>query len=266
MAAAVLESSSAAFRRRSRRPRWGALVGATAVAEGALVGVTAVAEGVLVGAVAAAAEGARWGTLAGAMVVGALVGAAAAAAAEGALVYKDWWDTAVEQSIGTGAAKPKSVTAASPPSFEDSAARSSKAKGAIRNIEVGPDGRTPIALCKNSARKENARVSVTAEGDIYLHELTTTKGKSKDQELYPLVEFRTQHGVEILLVVREEFRVEDNEGRVLARRIQGQSYVALSRAASLEGLQVLGFDPKKVKAHPKVVHWSTTLEAALPSQ
>ena len=27
---------------------------------------------------------------------------------------------------------------------------------------------------------------------------------------------------------------------------KGQSYVALSRAASLEGLQVLGFDPKKV--------------------
>ena len=27
----------------------------------------------------------------------------------------------------------------------------------------------------------------------------------------------------------------------------GQSYVALSRAASLEGLQVLRFDPKKVR-------------------
>ena len=29
---------------------------------------------------------------------------------------------------------------------------------------------------------------------------------------------------------------------------KGQSYVALSRAASLEGLQVLGFDPKKVRS------------------
>ena len=28
---------------------------------------------------------------------------------------------------------------------------------------------------------------------------------------------------------------------------KGQSYVALSRAASLDGLQVLGFDPKKVR-------------------
>ncbi|KZT26131.1 hypothetical protein NEOLEDRAFT_1063757, partial [Neolentinus lepideus HHB14362 ss-1] len=41
----------------------------------------------------------------------------------------------------------------------------------------------------------------------------------------------------------------------------GQSYVALSRAASLEGLQVLRFDPKKVAAHPKVVRWYKTLES-----
>ena len=33
---------------------------------------------------------------------------------------------------------------------------------------------------------------------------------------------------------------------------KGQSYVALSRAASLDGLQVLGFDPKKVRAHPSL--------------
>lgn len=36
----------------------------------------------------------------------------------------------------------------------------------------------------------------------------------------------------------------------------GQSYVALSRATSLDGLQVLRFDPSKVKAHDTVVEWS----------
>ncbi|KAG1720383.1 hypothetical protein EDB19DRAFT_575423 [Suillus lakei] len=30
---------------------------------------------------------------------------------------------------------------------------------------------------------------------------------------------------------------------------------------SLEGLQVLNFDPKNVQAHPKVVEWSKTLKA-----
>ncbi|KAF8124354.1 hypothetical protein EV363DRAFT_1178179, partial [Boletus edulis] len=40
----------------------------------------------------------------------------------------------------------------------------------------------------------------------------------------------------------------------------GQSYVALSRAASLDGLQVLRFDPKKVMAHPKVIEWSKSLQ------
>jgi ATP-dependent exoDNAse (exonuclease V) alpha subunit len=36
----------------------------------------------------------------------------------------------------------------------------------------------------------------------------------------------------------------------------GQIYVALSRATSLDGLQVLRFDPKKVMAHPDVIEWS----------
>jgi ATP-dependent DNA helicase PIF1 len=39
--------------------------------------------------------------------------------------------------------------------------------------------------------------------------------------------------------------------KVDLRRIfeKGQAYVALSRATSLEGLQVLGFDPRKVRLH-----------------
>ena len=42
---------------------------------------------------------------------------------------------------------------------------------------------------------------------------------------------------------------------------KGQAYVALSRATSLEGLQVLGFRPDKVMAHPRVIQWSQSLIA-----
>jgi ATP-dependent DNA helicase PIF1 len=67
-------------------------------------------------------------------------------------------------------------------------------------------------------------------------------------------------------------RVKVDLGRVFEK---GQAYVALSRATTLEGLQVLNFDPAKVylfkpnlnvlirflqvQAHPKVVSWSKTL-------
>ncbi|KAF7301269.1 ATP-dependent DNA helicase PIF1 [Mycena indigotica] len=46
---------------------------------------------------------------------------------------------------------------------------------------------------------------------------------------------------------------------------KGQSYVALSRAASMTGLQVLNFNAHKVQAHPKVVEWSKTLQTYQPS-
>ncbi len=83
-----------------------------------------------------------------------------------------------------------------------------KAKGPVRNIQVGPDGHTPIALCLKSALdKENIA-------------LMSLQGRVNDPECYPLVEFHTQRGNEVVLVVRDEFRVEDNEGALLARRVQ----------------------------------------------
>lgn len=39
----------------------------------------------------------------------------------------------------------------------------------------------------------------------------------------------------------------------------GQAYVALSRATSLDGLQVLNFDKSKVKVHNRVVQWAVSL-------
>jgi len=55
-------------------------------------------------------------------------------------------------------------------------------------------------------------------------------------------------------------RVKVDLGRVFEK---GQAYVALSRATTLGGLQVLNFDAAKVQAHPKVVAWSKTLTTAL---
>ncbi|TFY58561.1 hypothetical protein EVJ58_g6338 [Rhodofomes roseus] len=180
--------------------------------------------------------------------------------------------TAPESQGSSSSMKPKSASQES---------SSKNGGGLVRNVQVGTDGRTPVAL--GPPGKENMDM-----------EKKDAKPKSvmKDEELFPLVEFRTAHGTEIVLLGREEFRVEDNEGKLLARRVQvplvlawamsihksqgqtiervkidlarvfekGQSYVALSRAATLDGLQVLGFDARKVKAHPKVVEWSAKLE------
>ncbi|CAE6398339.1 unnamed protein product [Rhizoctonia solani] len=109
---------------------------------------------------------------------------------------------------------------------------------------------------------------------------------------YPMVEFRVPRGTRRLLVTPDAFKVELPNGEIQVSRTQlplilswamsihksqgqtldrvkvdcgrifekGQAYVALSRATSLEGLQVLNFDPKKVQAHDKVKAWSQTLE------
>jgi ATP-dependent DNA helicase PIF1 len=53
-------------------------------------------------------------------------------------------------------------------------------------------------------------------------------------------------------------RVKVDLGRVFEK---GQAYVALSRATSLEGLQVLNFSAKKVVADPKVIEFYEGLES-----
>ncbi|KAF8626589.1 hypothetical protein AX15_004789 [Amanita polypyramis BW_CC] len=112
-------------------------------------------------------------------------------------------------------------------------------------------------------------------------------------KLYPVVEFLMPNGAtRSSLVMPEVWKVELPDGEVQVSRTQvplilawamsihksqgqtlervkvdlarvfekGQAYVALSRATSLEGLQVLHFDPRKVLAHPKVTQWSKTLD------
>ncbi|KXN87451.1 ATP-dependent DNA helicase pfh1 [Leucoagaricus sp. SymC.cos] len=117
--------------------------------------------------------------------------------------------------------------------------------------------------------------------------------KSATGVCYPLVEFSIANGgPRTVLVTPETWKVELPNGEVQVSRVQlplilawamsihksqgqtldrvkvdlsrvfekGQAYVALSRATSLEGLQVLNFEPNKVHAHEKVAKWSLTLE------
>lgn len=111
-------------------------------------------------------------------------------------------------------------------------------------------------------------------------------GKPSPQ--WPLVRFVVPGGTRDLLVRPETWKNEEPNGEVVASRTQiplilawamsihksqgqtlaccridlrrvfekGQAYVALSRATSLDTLQVTGFEARKVMAHPKVIRWS----------
>lgn len=112
-------------------------------------------------------------------------------------------------------------------------------------------------------------------------------------QLWPLVRFTTASGLHIdRLLTREKWSFEAPDGEVQAYRRQiplilayaisihkaqgqtlsrvrvdlekvferGQAYVALSRATSREGLQILRFDAAKVMAHPKVAEFYRSLE------
>ncbi len=117
----------------------------------------------------------------------------------------------------------------------------------------------------------------------------------QENKKYPLVRFHAVDGSQrVLLCVPEEWKVELPTGEVQACRKQlplilawalsihkaqgqtlervkvdlgrvfekGQAYVALSRATSQQGLQVLRFEKHKVMAHPRVVQFYNMLYSA----
>ena len=96
------------------------------------------------------------------------------------------------------------------------AAPRGKSEGVITNVQISEDGKSVVfagAGAGAGAGKENMELGSTApkkEG----------KTSAADAELFPLVEFPTPTGRETALVTRDEFRIEDNEGVVLARRVQ----------------------------------------------
>lgn len=117
----------------------------------------------------------------------------------------------------------------------------------------------------------------------------------KDNKDYPVVQFNATDGTHrILHIMPEEWKVELPNGDIQAKRTalplilawalsihkaqgqtlervkvdlgkvfeKGQAYVALSRATSKEGLQVLRFDKSKVMAHPRVIQFYNKLYSA----
>lgn len=121
------------------------------------------------------------------------------------------------------------------------------------------------------------------------------KSTSGDNTKYPLVKFHATDGSSrMLLIVPEDWKVELPTGEIQASRKQiplilawalsihkaqgqtlervkvdlgkvfekGQAYVALSRATTQEGLQVLRFQKDRVMAHPRVVEFYNKLYSA----
>lgn len=81
--------------------------------------------------------------------------------------------------------------------------------GFIRKVLLKDDGKTPVE--RKVAERENENNDVKP------------KSKNSSQESigkFPLVEFRTPLGKEVVLVGRDEFKVEENDGAVAARRVQ----------------------------------------------
>jgi ATP-dependent DNA helicase PIF1 len=110
--------------------------------------------------------------------------------------------------------------------------------------------------------------------------------------LWPMVRFNLPDGTSrTMLCSPDEWKTESQQGEVIAKRVQvplilawalsihkaqgqtltrvkvdlgkvfekGQAYVALSRARSKEGLQVLRFDERKVMVHPRVLQFYSKL-------
>lgn len=133
---------------------------------------------------------------------------------------------------------------------------------------------------------ELAAMEQTPAGKRKLLKLKSMEVSAATQRVWPLVRFKSPNGGQDMtqLMSPESWKIEQPNGDVQAARKQvplilayaisihkaqgqtiervkvdlgkvfekGQAYVALSRAVSKEGLQVLRFDVKRVMAHPKV--------------
>ena len=101
-----------------------------------------------------------------------------------------------------------------------------KAEGVVREVTLDADGKPVQPLTgSSSSGKENQSPPSTSDKPISANGRGKEKELKMGDELFPLVEFLTPLGKETVIVTRDEFRVEDNEGTVLARRVQVSSIV-----------------------------------------
>ena len=111
------------------------------------------------------------------------------------------------------------------------AAPRGKSEGVVRNVSLSEDGKS---IAFGGDMKENVKPASSSSSTKMESERGKEKPKSAvaaaaDAELFPLVDFMTPMGRERVLVTRDEFRVEDNEGTILARRVQVSTYLSLPR-------------------------------------
>ena len=165
----------------------------------------------------------------------------------------------------------------------------------FNSIEDSHEGEFPQRKEKIATRSTKTSKDAEIENKKRKDLLGLDIEKSSNKKKYPLVRFLLPDGVNTrtVLVEPEQWKIEDEQQNVLASRIQlplilawslsihksqgqtlpkvkvdlknvfetGQAYVALSRAVSRDGLQVLNFDKYKVKSHPKVISFYKSLES-----
>jgi ATP-dependent DNA helicase PIF1 len=155
-------------------------------------------------------------------------------------------------------------------------------------VERGDEALEPGTIDEDVEPSTAGSIS-TSISTQYSSKLDTRPNTGK---VYPLVQFILADGtVRRMLILPEEWKIELPNGEVQAQRSQlplilawalsihkaqgqtlervkidlkkifekGQAYVALSRATTQAGLEVLNFDKSKVMAHPRVAQFYNSL-------
>ena len=140
---------------------------------------------------------------------------------------------------------------------------------------------------------QNEEEKAAARAKIQAARMKNTPTGTGGPRLWPMVRFNLPDGTSrTMLCTPDEWKTESQQGEVIAKRVQvplilawalsihkaqgqtlsrvkvdlgkvfekGQAYVALSRATSKEGLQVIRFDEKRVMVHDKVLQFYSKLK------